>query len=65
MTLRVLSEKDLDVLVNLFEGVATLLKGIKKLMVVFGKLFESRNSTLKTFEHGRNKKPVQHNTDKW
>ena len=42
MALRVLSEKDLDVLINLFEGVATLLKGIKKLMVVLGKLFESR-----------------------
>ena len=42
ITLRVLSEKDLDVLINLFDGVATLLKGIKKLMVTFGKLIESR-----------------------
>ena len=41
-TLRVLSEKDLDVLVNFLEGLATLLKGIRKLMAVFGKLFESR-----------------------
>ena len=41
-TLRVLSEKDLDVLVNFLEGLATLLKGIRKLMAVFGKLFESQ-----------------------
>ena len=40
--MRVLKEKDLDVLINFLEGLATLLKGIKKLQGVIVKLIESR-----------------------
>ena len=40
--MRVLNDKDLDVLINLFEGITTLLKGIKKLQGVIVKLLESR-----------------------